>query len=125
MIRSYLLELKAKGNFTIQSVSELSGISESTVANVFNGTTPDPRFDTVLKMVTAMGGTLEFLYAPKKVEEIETNAIISLKESYEARIAELKRDKRILGIVCGALVSAVLLLLILDFCIGSHGWVLF
>ena len=132
MIRDYLRELKTKGNFTFQAISDLSGISEPTIRKIFSGETADPRFDTVVKLVTVMGGSFDVLSAPKKVEEIEANAIIALKESYEARFADLKeqveslkRGKRLIGIVCGILASFLILLLILDLCIGSHGWILY
>lgn len=90
MLQTYLNTLKTQGNFTFETISNLSGIPEATVKNIFSGKTEDPRFETVSAIVKAMGGSLDTIYSAVKKEDVEANSIISLKESYEQRIAELK-----------------------------------
>lgn len=90
MITVYLNSLKTKGNFTIENISKLSGIPEATVKNVFSGKTGDPRFETVAAIVKAMGGSLDAIYEVAKAEDVETNSVITLKDSYEKRLFELK-----------------------------------
>ena len=92
MIPTYLNTLKNQGNFTIESISNLSGVPEATVKNILSGKTEDPRFETVSTIVKAMGGSLDAIYAATKKEDIEANSIITLKESYEQRIKELKES---------------------------------
>lgn len=90
MIQAYLNTLKTQGNFTIETVSNLSGVPETTVKNIFSGKTEDPRFETVSAIVKAMGGSLDAIYTAAKKDDVEANAVITIKETYEQRIKELK-----------------------------------
>lgn len=90
MILNYLNALKTKGNFTIETISNLSGVPESTVKNIFSGKTEDPRFETVSSIVVAMGGSLDAIYTAAKKEDVEANAVITIKETYEQRLADIK-----------------------------------
>ena len=90
MIINYLNTLKNKGNFTIETIAKLSGVPEPTVKNIFSGKTEDPRFETVSSIVVAMGGSLDAIYTAAKKDDVEANAVITIKESYEQRIADIK-----------------------------------
>lgn len=93
MLITYLETLKTKGNFTYKSIADLSGIPEGTVRNVFTEKTSNPQFDTISAIVTAMGGSLDAINAAStKKEDIEANSIITIKETYEARIKELNEQ---------------------------------
>lgn len=89
MLLTYLNTLKTQGNFTFEAISNLSGVPESTVKNIFSGKTDDPRFETVSKVIKAMGGSLDAVYSATKKEDVEANSVITLKESYEQRIKDL------------------------------------
>jgi transcriptional regulator with XRE-family HTH domain len=90
MLPAYLNTLKTQGNFTLETISNLSGIPESTVKNILSGKTEDPRFETVSAIVKAMGGSLDAIYSAVKKEDVEANSVIILKETYEQRIKEIK-----------------------------------
>lgn len=90
MLTTYLNTLKNKGNFTYEAISNLSGISDATIRNIFSGKTEDPRFETVAAIVIAMGGSLDAVYCATKKEDVEANAVITLKETYAQRIEDLK-----------------------------------
>lgn len=90
MLTNYLNALKNKGNFTYETISNLSGIPEATVKNILSGKTEDPRFETVSAIVTSMGGSLDAIYTAAKKEDVEANAVITLKETYAQRIEDLK-----------------------------------
>lgn len=90
MLTNYLNALKNKGNFTYETISNLSGISEATVRNILSGKTEDPRFETISALVNSMGGSLDAIYNATKKEDVEANAVITIKETYEQRIADLK-----------------------------------
>ena len=92
MILNYLNALKNKGNFTFETISNLSGIPEATVKNIFSGKTEDPRFETVSAIVLSMGGSLDAIYSAAKKEDVEANAVIAIKEAYEERIAVIKEQ---------------------------------
>ena len=128
MVRDYLNALKNKGNFTYAELSNLSSIPEATIRKIFTGETPDPRFDTVAKLVTAMGGTLDDAFSTKKEKVIEANVVTEFKAVYESRIESLheqlefvKRDRKVLGIITGILVAIIVV--VLGIAITSHGWV--
>lgn len=87
--REYMIALKETGHFSYEDIANLSGIPVQTVRNIITGKTPDPRFGTVAKMIIAMGGDLNEIIGYEKKKEIEVNSTVSLKETYEMRIADL------------------------------------
>lgn len=126
--------LKSKGNFSWSDLAALSGLPDATIRKIFSGETADPRLDTVARLVTAMGGSLDELIGRGEKAEVEMNAIMSVKEVYEARIADikdsshahmesLKRDKRYLAIAVCVLGAMLMLFLLVDLLIGSIGWI--
>lgn len=88
-IREYILALKAAGNFTSEDMANISGIPLSTVRNICSGKTPDARFNTISKLIISLGGDLNELVGYEKKKEIEINSTVSLKETYEMRIADI------------------------------------
>lgn len=87
--REYILALKEAGSFTSEDMANISGIPLSTIRNVLSGKTPDARFGTIAKIVISLGGDLNELIGYEKKKEIEVNSTVSLKETYEMRIADL------------------------------------
>jgi transcriptional regulator with XRE-family HTH domain len=96
-VRAYLVALKDTGHFSYEDIANLSGIQLQTVRNIFTGKTPDPRFATVAKIIISLGGDLNEIIGYEKKKEIEVNSTVSLKETYEMRIADLIKsyDERI------------------------------
>lgn len=90
--KDYILALKEAGNFSFEDIANLSGIPLPTVRNICSGKTPDARFGTVAKIVISMGGDLNELIGYEKKKEIEVNSTVSLKETYEMRIADLVKS---------------------------------
>ena len=130
MVKDYLNTLKIKGNFTNADISKLSGIPEATVRKILSGETADPRFETIVKLVASMGGSMDDIAGGKKEIEIENNAVMVLKDTYETKIAylkdhleSLKRDKKMLACVALGLGLVLIGILIFDIALGSHGWV--
>lgn len=134
MIKDYLNALKNKGKFSWNDLANLSGLPDATIRKIFSGETADPRLETVAKLVSAMGGSLDELVGREKKSEVELNAVMSMKEVYEARIADIKasydvhletlrRDRRYLAIAVCLLGACVLLLLVIDLLIGGSGWI--
>ncbi len=134
MLRQYLTDLKSKGNFSWNDLSNMSGLPDATIRKIFSGETADPRFDTVVKLVTAMGGSLNDIVSEKKEHEIESNSIVSIKDAYEARISDLKatytehieslkKDKKLLFIIVGCLSAILVVFLLIDIFIGNIGWI--
>ena len=91
-VREYILALKNTGNFSYEDIANLSGIPLQTVRNIYTGKTPDPRFATVAKIIISLGGDLNEIIGYEKKKEIEVNSTVSLKETYEMRIADLVKS---------------------------------
>lgn len=91
-VREYLVALKETGHFSYEDIANLSGIPLQTVKNIFTGKTPDPRFATVAKIIISLGGDLNEIIGYEKKKEIEVNSTVSLKETYEMRIADLVKS---------------------------------
>ncbi len=88
-VKEYIIALKNAGNFTLEDIAKFSGIPIATIRNIYSGKTPDARFGTVAKIVISLGGDLNELVGYDKKKEIEVNSTVSLKETYEMRIADL------------------------------------
>ena len=95
--KEYILALKDAGSFTFEDIANVSGIPIQTIRNICSGKTPDARFGTVAKIVISLGGDLNELIGYEKKKEIEVNSTVSLKETYEMRIADIMNsyEKRI------------------------------
>lgn len=134
MVKEYLIALKNKGNFSWSDLSKLSGLPDATIRKIFSGETSDPRFETVSKLVAAMGGSMDEIVEGTQEGGPEMNAIIAIKEVYEARIADLKatsaehtgslkKDKHFLGVAVCVLGAILLGTLLVDLFVGSVGWI--
>lgn len=88
-VREYITALKNAGNFTLEDIANLSGIPLPTIRNIYSGKTPDARFSTISKIIISLGGDLNELVGYEKKKEIEVNSTVSLKETYEMRIADI------------------------------------
>jgi hypothetical protein len=88
--REYILALKDAGKFTFEDMSNISGVPFQTVRNFCTGKTEkNPGFPVIVKLVVSMGGDLNELVGYEKKKEIEVNSTVSLKETYEMRIADI------------------------------------
>ena len=91
-IRDYIVALLKTGDFTYEDAANLSGIPAQTLRNIVTGKTPDPRFGTLAKIIVSLGGDLNEIIGYEKKKEIEVNSTVSLKETYEMRIADLVKS---------------------------------
>lgn len=137
MVKDRLKALQIKANISCTEWSKLSTVPEATIRKILSGETPDPRFDTIAKLVTPLGGSLDDIIGVKKEVEIENNAVMVLKEAYESRIealrervADLKeqavsdrREKRMLAIAVVALVLVLVGILLFDIGTGVQNWI--
>jgi transcriptional regulator with XRE-family HTH domain len=88
--REYILALKSAGNFTFEDMANISGVPLQTVKNFCTGKTgKNPGFSAIVKLVISMGGDLNELIGYEKKKEVEVNSMVSMKETYEMRIADI------------------------------------
>ena len=128
----YVEKLKAirddKGLTNVE-ISKLSEIPLATITRVFNGSTPNPTFETISRIALAMGVTLDELIGLKQPNEqpiaspVENtlNSYSELLKDKDDRIKELKEElkterkekHRIIG-VFALFIAFVLLLLTIE-----------
>lgn len=88
--REYILALKQAGNFSFEDMANMSGVPQPTIKNICSGkTSKNAGFETVTNLIMSLGGDLNELVGYEKKKEIEVNSTVSLKETYEMRIADL------------------------------------
>lgn len=137
MVKDYLNALKTKADITCAEWANLSNVPEATIRKILSGETPDPRFETIVRLVTSVGGSLDDIVGGKKQSEIENSAVTVLKDAYESRIEALRerladtkkyaeslhRDKVMLAITVAALFAIIVGMFVFDvFIFSSHGW---
>lgn len=84
-----LKELKKMSKMTSKQIAEKTNLPERTVSRIFSGETDHPRVDTVHIIVTALGGTLNDIFADTNVV-VATESLVAVKETVE--VVEAERD---------------------------------
>lgn len=88
--REYILALKEAGNFSFEDMANMSGVPQPTIKNICSGkTSKNAGFSTITNLIMSLGGDLNELVGYEKKKEIEVNSTVSLKETYEMRIADI------------------------------------
>lgn len=116
-----LKRMKEESKLTTKQISDLSGIPESTISRILSGQTDNPTFDTVYAIVKAMGGSLDQLTdIPTETETEDPSPLVAL---YEKVITDKDRYIRLLIVICCALVSVLIFLVVSDVLNGTTGFV--
>lgn len=82
-----LKELKKKTGMSSKQIAEKTKLPERTVARIFSGDTDNPYVDTLHRIVTTLGGSLDDILADTKVV-VATESFVELKEDAEVTAAE-------------------------------------
>lgn len=131
-----LKALKEERELTIADIASLSGVPQTTVTRIFNGTTPSPQFETVIQIAMVFGVSLDELMGLKQPEASVPSPVTETFNSYaellhekDRRIAELQKEKerehREKGrLALGLMIIAgfVILLLTVDVLNGHFGY---
>ena len=84
-----LKELKKKTGMSSKKIAELTNLPERTVARIFSGDTDNPYVDTLHRIVTVLGGSLDDILADTKVV-VATESLVEVKKN--ANVIEAERD---------------------------------
>lgn len=84
-----LKELKKSKGLTAKQIAELSHLPERTVNRILSGDTDNPYVDTLHRIVTALDGNLNDIFADTKVV-VATESLVEVKEN--ANVVEAERD---------------------------------
>lgn len=82
-----LKELKKKTGMSSKQIADKTNLPERTVVRVFSGDTTNPYVDTLHRIVTVLGGSLDDILADTKVVVGEEN-LVELQENVEVVTAE-------------------------------------
>ena len=81
-------ELKEQTGMSIKQIAENTNLPERTVTRIFSGSTNNPYVDTLHRIVTALGGSLDDILADTKLVVGEEN-LVTLKKDVDVVTAEL------------------------------------
>lgn len=84
-----LKELKKQTNMTSKKIAEMTNLPERTVIRIFSGDTDNPYVDTLHRIVTVLGGSLDDILADTKAV-VATESLVEVQES--ANAIEAERD---------------------------------
>lgn len=88
--KEYANALMKAGGFTCEEASVMTGTPAATIKNFLSGkTSKNPGFDVVTSLIVGLGGDMNELVGYEKKKEIEMNSTVSMKETYEMRIADI------------------------------------
>ena len=82
-----LKELKKKTGMTAKHISELTNLPERTVSRIFSGDTDNPYMDTLHRIVVALGGSLDDIFADTKAVAA-TESLVEIQKTANAMEAE-------------------------------------
>lgn len=84
-----LKELKKAKGMTSKQIAEKTNLPERTVNRILSGDTDNPYVDTLHRIVTVLGGSLDDILADSKVV-VATESLVEVKEN--ANVVEAERD---------------------------------
>ena len=82
-----LKDLKKAKGMTAKQIADKTNLPERTVSRIFSGDTDNPYVDTLHRIVTVLGGSLDDILADTKVVVGEEN-LVTLQENVEVVTAE-------------------------------------
>ena len=77
-----LKELKKETGMSVKQIADKTNLPERTVIRIFSGDTDNPYVDTLHRIVTVLGGSLDDILADTKVV-VATESIVELKETVD------------------------------------------
>jgi transcriptional regulator with XRE-family HTH domain len=84
---NHLKELKKTSGMSVKQIAEKARLPERTVNRIFSGDTDNPYVDTIHRIVTVLGGSLDDILTDSKVV-VATESVVELKENVEAISAQ-------------------------------------
>ena len=82
-----LKELRKQTGMSVKHIAEGTNLPERTVTRIFSGETDNPYVDTLHRIVTFLGGSLDDILADTKVV-VATESMVEIKENADAIAAQ-------------------------------------
>ena len=124
LLYEHLRAMKDASNMTAQQIADKSSVPVATVNRVLQGLTENPGFDTVYKLVKAMGGSLNDLDEDKVCEPEGLTQLYERGLEYrERKIRKLERTIMIIAVFTFIVMAAVIGMLVYDMMHLDKGWI--
>ena len=85
-----LKELKTESKMTVKQIAEQTNLPERTVSRIFSGETDNPYVDTLRRIVTVLGGSLDGIFADTRAVVGRTN-LTELQAEVDRLNGEIER----------------------------------
>lgn len=120
MLSEELKKLKEEKGLTAHQIAEQSGVPESTVIRIINGSTPDPSFSSATAMIKALGGSADTIVgiAPN----LPSYRDLLIWQCQDDIAHERRQFKRVLIFTC-AVMAFLLIFIAADVILPSTGWI--
>ena len=124
LLYEHLRAMKDASNMTAQQIADKSSVPVATVNHVLQGLTENPGFDTVCKLVKAMGGSLNDLDEDRVCEPEGLTQLYERGLEYrERKIKKLERTIMIIAVFTFIVMAAVIGMLVYDMMHLDKGWI--
>lgn len=124
LLYEHLRAMKDASNMTAQQIADKSSVPVATVNRVLQGLTENPGFDTVYKLVKAMGGSLNDLDEDRVCEPESLTQLYERGLEYrERKIKKLERTIMIIAVFTFIVMAAVIGMLVYDMMHLDKGWI--
>lgn len=124
LLYEHLRAMKDASNMTAQQIADKSSVPVATVNRVLQGLTENPGFDTVYKLVKAMGGSLNDLDEDRVCEPESLTQLYERGLEYrERKIKKLERTIMIIAVFTFIVMAAVIGMLVYDMMHLDRGWI--
>ena len=125
LLYEHLRAMKDASNMTAQQIADKSSVPVATVDRVLQGLTENPGFDTVYKLVKAMGGSLNDLDEDRVCEPESLTQLYERGLEYrERKIKKLERTIMIIAVFTFIVMAAVIGMLVYDMMHLDRGWII-
>ena len=125
LLYEHLRAMKDARNMTAQQIADKSSVPVATVNRVLQGLTENPGFDTVYKLVKAMGGSLNDLDEDRVCEPESLTQLYERGLEYrERKIKKLERTIMIIAVFTFIVMAAVIGMLVYDMMHLDRGWII-
>ena len=124
LLYEHLRAMKDASNMTAQQIADKSSVPVATVNRVLQGLTENPGFDTVYKLVKAMGGSLNDLDEDRVCEPESLTQLYERGLEYRnKKIRRLERTITIIAVFTFLVMVAVIGMLVYDMMYLDRGWI--
>ena len=120
LLSDELKTLKDESGLTLNQIAEQSGVPESTVTRIINGSTPDPSLSAAAAVVKTLGGSIDAIVGIAHPAPSYRDMLI--RQCQDDIAHERRQFKRVLIFTC-AVMAFLLIFVAVDVILPGVGWI--